>query len=499
MKFGSIGNKQLHPFIVVKRLKASFDNKTKRKISWPNRLKLSMKAKSVLSVAIIVVLLVSVFAFISQQTPGKPIEPTNTDSPTAPPTAAPQNISKPTSKPTQIPNVLTGIGNALIQVFTPPKDPGFIETSKGMNSTIWRQVAAAAWQYFEPGIGVDENTSLPKSGIGSPYFTDWDLGVYIQAVMDANATGLIGYNGTWGSSARLEKIVNWLETRELNATTHYPYWFYQSSNGSDYHEMSDLSTAIVDGADIGRLLVALNNLRIFNASLAPRINNIVLYGQLYNRSDFQTLVPSVLADSKISTSIYSYYVYSGFASFWPAQLSTAPNMILNNILTSGNVTTNNVTLPISSILGDPLLCSVFDLSNNSSKLMYLMHQVYLAHEAYYNATGVYRAFSEGASLDYHWTYEWVVLGNRTWVILDENYQPFDISPIIYTKVAMGFLAIYNTSYAYNMNVHLEKALPAPSNGFSEGVTEDSRQLAGTGSNTNGLILSAAKYAIQNSP
>ena len=140
--------------------------------------------------------------------------------------------------------------------------------------------------------------------------------------MDANATGLIGYNGTWGSSARLEKIVNWLETRELNATTHYPYWFYQSSDGTDYHEMSDLSTAIVDGADIGRLLVALNNLRIFNASLAPRINNIVLYGQLYNRSDFQTLVPSVLADSKISTSIYSYYVYSGFASFWPAQLST---------------------------------------------------------------------------------------------------------------------------------------------------------------------------------
>ncbi len=71
-----------------------------------------------------------------------------------------------------------------------------------------------------------------------------------------------------------------------------------------------------------------------------------------------------------------------------------------------------------------------------------MHQVYLAHEAYFNATGVYRAFSEGASLSDHWTYEWVVLpDNRTWVILDETNQPFDISPIIYTKVAMGFLAI----------------------------------------------------------
>ena len=64
---------------------------------------------------------------------------------------------------------------------------------------------------------------------------------------------------------------------------------------------------------------------------------------------------------------------------------------------------------------------------------------------------------------------------------------------------MGFLAIYNTTYAYNMNVHLEKALPAPSNGYCEGVTEDGAQLTGTGSNTNGLILGAAKYAIQNNP
>ena len=170
------------------------------------------------------------------------------------------------------------------------------------------------------------------------------------------------------------------------------------------------------------------------------------------------------------------------------------------MLSSGTVTTNNVTLPISTILGDPLLCSVFDLNNNSSQLMTIMRQVYLAHEAYFNATGVYRAFSEGASLSDHWTYEWVVLpDNRTWVILDEKNQPFNISPIIYTKIAVGFLAIYNTTYAYNMNVYLEKALPTPSNGYCEGVAEDGAQLTGTGSNTNGLILGAAKYAIQNNP
>ena len=497
MKYSSIGNIKFRMLIVVKRLKASFDNKTKSKISWPSRLKLSMKAKSVLSVAIIVVLLVSVFAFIPKQD-SKPVEPTNTDSPTAPPTAVPQNNSKPTSRPTPIPNVLTGIGNALIQVFTPPKEPGFIETSKGMNSTIWRQVAAAAWQYFQPGIGVDENTSLPNSGIGSPYFTDWDLGVYIQAVIDANATELISNNGTWGSSARLEKVVHFLETRELNNAS-YPYWFYQSSDGKSYQAMSNLSTSPVDGADTGRLFVALNNLRIFNSSLSSRINNIVLYGQNYNRSNYAALVPGIYANSFSSNSIYAYYIYSGFASFWPSQLSAVPNRILSNILSSGITTTNNVTLPVSAILGDPLLCSVFDL-NNSSQLMTLMRQVYLAHEAYFNTTGGYRAFSEGSSLSGHWAYEWVVTpDNRTWVVLDEDNQPFDISPIIYTKVAMGFLAIYNTTYAYNMNVHIEKALPFPSNGYGEGVSEDGDPLTSPGSNTNGLILSAAKYALQNNP
>ena len=91
-------------------------------------------------------------------------------------------------------------------------------------------MAENAWQYFQPDLGVDSNTGLPNSGLGNPFFTDWDLGVYIQAVMDANATGLIGSDGAWGSSARLEKVVHFLETRELNNAS-YPYWFYQSSDG----------------------------------------------------------------------------------------------------------------------------------------------------------------------------------------------------------------------------------------------------------------------------
>jgi hypothetical protein len=133
--------------------------------------------------------------------------------------------------------------------------------------------------------------------------------------------------------------------------------------------------------------------------------------------------------------------------------------------------------------------------------MALASQVYLAHEAYYNSTRQYRAFSEGPSLKTQWVYEWVVLpDNRTWVILDENNQDLNMTAIIYTKVAMGFLAIYNTTFAKNMCVYLENTLPDPMQGYYEGVEEYGQNyLNWVGCNTNGLILDAALYATQNNP
>ena len=65
-------------------------------------------------------------------------------------------------------------------------------------------------------------------------------------------------------------------------------------------------------------------------------------------------------------------------------------------MNSGNVTTpEGVTLPQCKITGDPLFGAIFDLTNNPAQLTTIAYQVYLAHEAYTNATGMYRAFSEG--------------------------------------------------------------------------------------------------------
>jgi hypothetical protein len=500
------------PQITIKKLFSisSLFKESNRIFFARNPLKMSMKAKSILAIGLVVIMLVSVFAWLST---GTQIKPSTIQLVSNGTIATPSPTCQQSANQTKVSTGILGeigrmINEEISVIFAPTRPPGLIESSQNTSSAMWKEVAAVAWRYFQPGVGVDPNTGLPRGGgTDAPNFTDWDLGVYIQAVIDANKIGLIGNDGAWNSSVRLETVVKFLETRELNSTTNYPYWFYQASDGKSYRANSDFATSTVDGVDTGRLFVALNNLRIYNSSLAPRINNIVLFGQLYNRSNYAALVPAVKSDSFASTGIYAYYFYSGFAGFWPNELSNVTNQILNNMLSSGNVTTKEgVLLPRAAISGDPLLCSVFELNNNNSQLMAVMRQVYLAHEAYYNATlqdtgqGQYRAFSEGGSLSYSWAYEWVVLpDNRTWVILDSKGLEYNISPIIYTKISLGFLAIYNTTYARNMAVFLEQSLPDPSRGYCEGVDESGAQLTGVGIHTNGLIIGAAKYAIQNNP
>ena len=465
-----------------------------------NRWRFNKKAKGLIVFAIIAVMLVSVFAFLPKGTNSTPNPPQSSDSPTASPSAIPHETNSPpirTDPIEQITSVISNWGGAIVEAVA-PKDPGVIESAEKMSSTVWRAVAANAWRYFQPGIGVDPNTGLPRGGAtDAPNFTDWDLGVYIQAVIDAQKIGVVSTDGDWGSSARLETIVKFLENRTLNSHN-YPFWFYQAKDGESYRENSDYAKTPVDGADTGRLFVALNNLRVYNTSLASRINTIVIGPG--NRSNYAVLVPSVLEDSYSSNNIYAYFIASGFAGFWPNELAGAPNRILNNILSSGSVSTYGVSLPNAPILGDPLLSSVFDLNNNSSQLMTITRQFYLAHEAYYNATGQYRAFGEGGTLSDHWAYEWVVLPeNRTWVILDENHSAYNISPIIYAKISLSFLAIYNTPFARNMSVYLEQTLPDPGSGYSEGIDESGAQLLGVGDQTNGLILSAAYYAVRHYP
>jgi hypothetical protein len=458
----------------------------------------SKKGKALIGFMLIAVVVVSCFVFYPRTDTTSP--PINNN-----PTASPNATLDATTNPTAT------LNNPTLRPSTPPQpiptpvipldDSYKVIKNNNLTKDTWKRVGEFAWAYFQPGSGVDSTTGLPGSGPWFPYFTDWDLGVYVQAVLDAQAIDLIGTNGTWGANDRLEKVVTFLENRELNATTHYPYWFYQG-NGANYKQESDKATDPVNVADTGRLFVALNNTKTYatknDPTLVTRINNVV-YNTYGNRSNYAALVPGVKAESTYSTNLYAYYSLAGFAGFWPKELAEAQTSIINNIISSGTVTTQeNVTLPKGRLTGDPLFGAIFDLTNNPTQLTTIAKQVYLAHEAFYNQTGMYRAFSEGPTGSSDWAYEWVVYDNQTWVVRTANGD-YNITPIIYSKIAFSFLAVYNSTYARNMVIFLEDRLEKPDRGYYNGINEAGIPLADSGLHTDGLILGACKYAIQHYP
>jgi hypothetical protein len=467
---------------------------------WPNKRNngfwhFSKMEKIIIGITISAILLVSAFGFIMNAEKPAPTEvvPVVND-PTASPSPSPDTIQatspspSTTRKPTQIPS--TGAVPTIDAQINKP--PGLIESSQHLNSTVWKAIAQNAWAYYQVGRGVDSTTGLPAAGYGWNYFTDWDLGVYIQAVMDAEQLGLITKTGEWGANARLEKVIRFLETRELNSTTKVPYWFY-SSDGTGY-----LTQNSIDVIDTGTLFVALYNLKLYEPTFASRINNFV-YNIYNNRTDYPGLVKSI-QNAGSSSSIYTYYCARGFEYFWPSELKGIPEKILDNMYSRTVITYGNVSLPGGAALTcEPLLYSLFYLDTNQ-RIKNLVNSTYFAHEAYYQATEKFVAFSEGDS-QYGFIWEWVVSPDgETWKI--SNGQTYiEINPIIYTKVSLSFLAIYNSTFAKNMSIYLEKVSPEPKNGYYQGADFNTDPSLATvldkiGGNTNALILAAAKYALQ---
>ncbi len=467
-----------------------------------------MKAKYLIIFAIITALLFSMLSYTqkvaappskTESTGSQSVDPNASPSPFQTPNGAPYNpnVPSPTATPTPFWNNIIGNPGGVI---SNPKPSGAVGSAQTINADVWKKVANNSWQYFQPDIGVDAGTGLPKAGLAWPYFTDWDLGVYIQAVLDAQNIALITKNGEWGADARLLKVLAFLDNRTLDSQK-LPYWWYEVETGRERPDLQGAGQTYLNVADTGRLLVALNNLKSYNTSWAGRIDNIVKV-----KSNYSVMLPAISAVEG-SVNVYDYLVATGFAAFWPQSVSNIPASILNSIMSAPKVNVSGVQLPLAKISCEPLLLSLFDVRNDS-RVYDLTKQVYLAHQARYSTTGKYTAFSEGNTGLSMFAYEWVVLPDgRRWVVQDPygNNAVYpdiegnlvDVTPIVYFKVSFSFLALYKTDYARNLTIFLENANPAPVKGYNDGADENGRQVVDVGSNTNGLIISAARYGLSN--
>jgi hypothetical protein len=345
----------------------------------------------------------------------------------------------------------------------------------------WMALAENAWEYYQPGKGVNAQTGLHGAGLNYPYFTSWDLGTYIQAIIDARKLGILQQDGQWGFDDRIDKILTFLNTRNLT-TQGVPYLTYDSRTGQPYGNTPTFSI------DEGKLYMALYNLKLLRPDLAQDIDYIV---KVRNNN---TALISDPEKSAGSTDFYVYYVASAFKAFGFEGWNNVPSSILNTIVSQQNVSAYGVQLPTAHISNEPLLLTFFDINPQDPKFTWLLSQVNLAQEARYNATGYYTAFSEGNT----------GLGDPTYVYeftVDYDGSTFitkpAITPIAYLKVAVGFDVIFSTEYTNSMVDYLLRTLPASSNGYQEGVDENGRIVDVIIDRTNGLIMSAARYAIEN--
>lgn len=364
--------------------------------------------------------------------------------------------------------------------------------------TYWRQLAENAWQYFQPDVGVNSETGLHYSSMGFHYFTSWDLAVYLNAILDAQELGLISDDGEWGADFRLAKVFDWLQTAQLTPDNQ-PYLWYDAETGQPGFSVSNEGNNIYD---YGSFLVAMHRVATVKPHLADTVDHIV-----NNRFNTSSLVPQFGHYRD-----YTYYAAHGFHLF----NYSSPEIVTElNLLHSWEKEPKNVIygleFPQSLLVCEPLLLATYSLPSTSSLLNDLVYNVYLAHEARYNETGKFAATSEGATgllTEPYYIYESVISPEgEAWVIYPNTYTftSIEVTPIVYFKVAVSFLALYDTQYARDMVAYLEPRLLTHDGvfssacGYMEGIDENGRITDPTTDKTNGLILSAAKYALEHKP
>lgn len=338
----------------------------------------------------------------------------------------------------------------------------------------WSSWAEVAWRYFQPGVGVNSVTGLHYARADWQRLTDWDLGVYISAIISAAKLGLISRDGQWGSDYRFDKVLSFLETRPITSDR-LPYAQYDANTGG---VPSDVGDRLADPSDSANLLLALDDLRNFRPDFSSRIDSIV------GRYNFESFAQS---DYFAANDIYPFYAAQGYRAFG---LSTPKLRALEDLGGGSTVNVYGQEIPEADVTSEPLLLAI--LGNRTSELYETYaDKVFLAQQSRYESTGRLTAFSEGACLaPPYYVYEWVVTGaGKTWQITAGGVV--DVPEVVYTKAAFAFHAVYDDEYTQTL-VNQVSSL-ATGRGFLEGVTADGKVVDILSDKTNGMILQAACY------
>jgi len=356
--------------------------------------------------------------------------------------------------------------------------------------------AEIAWRYYQPGVGVNPNTGLNYPTKNWHIITDWDLGTYIIALVDAEELGLIEKPGAWGLTERANMVLNFLETRPL-ASGGVPFLRYDSDSGQVYSDERDKPT---NPSDAGRLLISLYLLKDSHPEFTDAVDAIL------KRTNYEKIATDLNLWRSTTSGYYAFYSAQGFSLFGMDGEGVQYGLNAINVLSnSESVDLYGVTVPVGFVTSEPLLLLALELGLKDETKDHLT-QIYAAQESRYEKTGKLTAWTEGAYDNFEllgewYLFQWLVFGSeeKVWLVT-EGTNKLEINPVVFTKAGFAFHALFDSEYTKILVGRLGEL--DTQDGFIEGITEEGRELTGITKirpvltdKTNGMILSAARYAL----
>ena len=370
--------------------------------------------------------------------------------------------------------------------------PAEVPEARGaLTPAEWNTWAARAWNHFATAdVGYNQITGLPCSGATDHCFGDRNLATYIFAVLDAERLSIIAQTESTG---RLDKIRDWLLTRQLS--NGLSYLRYDSDSGLPRAGSPESSVS-----DYGALLVSFFYWKTRRPEYGPAV-----YAVIARENSGIARLASTQSYWDVAPGIYRWYAAQGFRLFgyWsyaPVQdAMTRLNQMMDQPGDQGT-STFGVYLPLEYVTSEPLLLATLTLPTeitNMTGIYGLAMKSYLAQENRYKSLGTWTAWSEGntgqASPD-DYVYQWIMTTKGSWQISRTDGKASPITPIAFVKVAFGFHALYGTKYSKDLINYLASFLSDHSRGLPEGVNEGGTLVTPRSDRTQMIVLAAARYA-----
>jgi len=296
------------------------------------------------------------------------------------------------------------------------------------STSDWLNWASKAWQYYQPGIGVNSASGLHRATLGWNCFTDWDLGTYIFSIIFARRLNLISdgsASGDWQFTDRINRLLTFLQNRPLSGPT--PYWAYDWGTGT---RCSDTNLVLSDSADQGRLLGALYALTTFRPSYSSQVASIFAR----SHSVYDTL------STQLGTNYYDYFMAEGYAAFGYDE-SSVFNAVDDYVGSFLNI--YGQSLPLMKTSSEPfdleILESAYAIHPPSSSFLDFANKVSLAQAGRFASTNLLTAWSEGAYRKPDYIYEWIIVDTGswlTWTLTNSTQSIVNVPPLCFTNSRM---------------------------------------------------------------